>query len=142
MKNNIIKKMSSTSLETSFKFKIESTNIFDDKFLNEKDFALQPINYLLEAENLLNNENDINRLKNKNLSLQKKDKFKRKSLKESDLYDSNIIIVQELEDEDSDSSSSDQLQKEIKKLIKMLRKSKGKKNNSQSKKISTNSAKF
>ena len=74
--------------------------------------------------------------------MQKKDKFKRKSLKESDLYDSNIIIVQELEDEDSDSSSSDQLQKEIKKLIKMLRKSKGKKNNSQSKKISTNSAKF
>ena len=142
MKNNIIKKMSSTSLETSFKFKIESTNIFDDKFLNEKDFALQPINFLLEAENLLNNENDINRLKNKNLSLQKKDKFKRKSLKESDLYDSNIIIVQELEDEDTASSSSNQLQKEIKKLIKMLRKSKGKKNNSQSKKISTNSAKF
>ena len=142
MKNNIIKKMSSTSMETAFKFKIEPKNIFDDKFLNEKDFALQPINFLLEAENLLNNENDINRLNNKNLSLQKKDKFKRKSLKESDLYDSNIVIVQELEDEDGDASPSNKLQKEIKKLVKMLRKTKDKKNNSQSKKISTNSAKF
>ena len=122
--------MSSTSLETAFKFKIEETNIFDDKFLNEKDCALQPINFLLEAENLFNNENDINRLNKKNLSLQIKDKFKRKSLKESDLYDSNIIIVQELEDEDSASSSSNQLQKEIKKLIKMLRKNKSKKNKS------------
>ena len=135
--------MSSMSLKTACMLKIEPTNIFDDNFLNEKDFALQPINFLLEAENYLNNENDINSLNSKNLSLQKNDKYKRKSLKESDLYDSNIIIVQELADEDSASSSSNQLQKEIKKLNKMLyRKKKGRNNNSKSKKISTNSAKF
>ena len=134
--------MSSTSLKTACKFKIEPTNIFDDNFLSEKDFALQPINFWLEAENLLNNENDINRLNNKNLSLQIKDKYQRKSLKESDLYDSNIIIVHELADEDSASSSSNRLQKEIKKLNKMLRKKKSKNNNSQSKKISCNSTKF
>ena len=134
--------MSSTSMNTAWKFKIEPKNIFDDVFLNEKDFALQPINFLLEAENLLNSENNINKLNNNNLSLQIKDKNKRKSLKESDLYDSNIIIVQELEDEDTASSSSNQLQKEIKKLIKMLRKNKAKKINSQSKKNSSNSAKF
>ena len=134
--------MSSTSMNTAWKFKIEPKNIFDDVFLNEKDFALQPINFLLEAENLLNSENNVNKLNNNNLSLQIKDKNKRKSLKESDLYDSNIIIVQELEDEDTASSSSNQLQKEIKKLTKMLRKNKAKKINSQSKKISCNSTKF
>ena len=135
--------MSSTSMKTAWKFKIEPTNVFDDKFLNEKDFALQPINFMLEAGNLLNSENDINRLNSKNLSLQVKDKNKRKSLKESDLYDSNIIIVHELEDEDSASSSSNQLQKEIKKLCKMLNhKKKGKRNISQSKKITSNSVKF
>ena len=134
--------MSYSSLKTAWKFKIEPKNIFDDVFLNEKDFALQPINFLLEAENLLNSENNINKLNNNNLSLQIKDKNKRKSLKESDLYDSNIIIVQELEDEDTASSSSNQLQKEIKKLTKMLRKNKAKKINSQSKKNSANSAKF
>ena len=130
-------------MKTAWKFKIEPTNVFDDKFLNEKDFALQPINFMLEAGNLLNSENDINRLNSKNLSLQVKDKNKRKSLKESDLYDSNIIIVHELEDEDSASSSSNQLQKEIKKLCKMLNhKKKGKRNISQSKKITSNSVKF
>ena len=135
--------MSTMSLKTACMFKIEPTNIFDDNFLNEKDSALQPINFLLEAENLLNSENDKNRLNSKNLSLQIKEKYKRKSLKESDLYDSNIIIVQELADEDSASSSSNKLQKEIKKLNKMLyRKKKGRNNNSKSKEISTNSAKF
>ena len=134
--------MSYSSLKTAWKFKIEPTNIFDDDFLNEKDFALQPINFWLEAENLLNKENKINILNNKKLSLKVNEKNKRKSLKESDLYDSNIIIVQELEDEDTASSSSNQLQKEIKKLTKMLRKNKGKKNISQSKKNSTNTANF
>ena len=135
--------MSTMSLKTACMFKIEPTNIFDDNFLNEKDSALQPINFLLEAENLLNSENDKNRLNSKNLSLQIKEKYKRKSIKESDLYDSNIIIVQELADEDSASSSSNKLQKEIKKLNKMLyRKKKGRNNNSKSKEISTNSAKF
>ena len=135
--------MSTMSLKTACMFKIEPTNIFDDNFLKEKDSALQPINFLLEAENLLNSENDKNRLNSKNLSLQIKEKYKRKSLKESDLYDSNIIIVQELADEDSASSSSNKLQKEIKKLKKMLyRKKKGRNNNSKSKEISTNSAKF
>ena len=130
-------------MKTAWKFKIEPTNVFDDKFLNEKDFALQPINFMLEAGNLLNSENDINRLNSKNLFLQVKDKNKRKSLKESDLYDSNIIIVHELEDEDSASSSSNQLQKEIKKLCKMLNhKKKGKRNISQSKKITSKSVKF
>ena len=135
--------MSTMSLKTACMFKIEPSNIFDDNFLKEKDSALQPINFLLEAENLLNSENDKNRLNSKNLSLQIKEKYKRKSLKESDLYDSNIIIVQELADEDSASSSSNKLQKEIKKLNKMLyRKKKGRNNNSKSKEISTNSAKF
>ena len=131
-------------MKTAWKFKIEPTNFFDDNFLNEKDFALQPINFWLEGPNLLNTENEIKRLNKKKLSCQKEDKSKRISLKESDLYDSNIVIVQEISDEDSDSSSSNQLQKQIKRLNKILnRKKKGKKrNNSQSKKISSKSVKF
>ena len=123
--------MSSNSLKTAWKYKTEPKDIFDDKFLNEKDLALQPINFLLEAEIIVDN---------KNLSLDnKKERPKKKSLKESDLYDSNIIIIQELSYDESEPTSINQIEKEVEKINKLiLRKSKkNKKNLSKSKKKSS-----
>ena len=123
--------MSSNSLKTAWKYKTEPKDIFDDKFLNEKDLALQPINFLLDAEIIVDN---------KNLSLDnKKERPKKKSLKESDLYDSNIIIIQELSYDESEPTSINQIEKEVEKINKLiLRKSKkNKKNLSKSKKKSS-----
>ena len=123
--------MSSNSLKTAWKYKTEPKDIFDDKFLNEKDLALQPINFLLDAEIIVDN---------KNLSLDnKKERSKKKSLKESDLYDSNIIIIQELSYDESEPTSINQIEKEVEKINKLiLRKSKkNKKNLSKSKKKSS-----
>ena len=45
--------MSSISLNAALKYKNEPINIFDDNFLNEKDLALQPMNFIIDAENFL-----------------------------------------------------------------------------------------
>ena len=112
--------MSSNSLKSAWKEKIELNNIFDEKFLNEKDLALQPIDFLFETGKEILSNNNIN---NKILSLdKKKDKKPRKSLKESDLYDSNIIIVQTASDYDSEANTINQFEKEIEKINKLITK--------------------
>ena len=111
--------MSSISLNAALKYKNEPINIFDDNFLNEKDLALQPMNFIIDAENFLINDN----INNKNLSLNTniKERPKKKSLKESDLYDSNIIIVQEQSDDDeSIPTSYKQIEKEVEKINKII----------------------
>ena len=119
--NKMIKtKMSSKSLlKSAWKEKIEPNNIFDEKFLNEKDLALQPIEFLFETEKEGLSNKNINK---KILSLDnKKEKKKtRKSLKESDLYDSNIVIVQTASDYDSEENTINQFEKEIEKINKLI----------------------
>ena len=121
--NKMIKtKMSSKSLlKSAWKEKIEPNNIFDEKFLNEKDLALQPIEFLFETEKEGLSNKKINK---KILSLDnKKEKKKtRKSLKESDLYDSNIVIVQTASDYDSEENTINQFEKEIEKINKLITK--------------------
>ena len=114
-------KMSSKSLlKSAWKEKIEPNNIFDEKFLNEKDLALQPIEFLFEIENENLSKKNINK---KILSLDnKKEKKPRKSLKESDLYDSNIVIVQTASDYDSEENTINQFEKEIQKINKLISK--------------------
>ena len=114
-------KMSSKSLlKSAWKEKIEPNNIFDEKFLNEKDLALQPIEFLFEIENENLSKKNINK---KILSLDnKKEKKSRKSLKESDLYDSNIVIVQTASDYDSEENTINQFEKEIQKINKLISK--------------------
>ena len=114
-------KMSSKSLlKSAWKEKIEPNNIFDEKFLNEKDLALQPIEFLFEIEKENLSKKNINK---KILSLDnKKEKKPRKSLKESDLYDSNIVIVQTASDYDSEENTINQFEKEIQKINKLISK--------------------
>ena len=131
--------MSSISLNAALKYKNEPINIFDDNFLNEKDLALQPMNFIIDAENFLINDN----INNKNLSLNTniKERPKKKSLKESDLYDSNIIIVQEQSDDDeSIPTSYNQIEKEVEKINKIIlhKLKKNKRKSSKSKKKSSN----
>ena len=131
--------MSSISLNAALKYKNEPINIFDNNFLNEKDLALQPMNFIIDAENFLINDN----INNKNLSLNTniKERPKKKSLKESDLYDSNIIIVQEQSDDDeSIPTSYNQIEKEVEKINKIIlhKLKKNKRKSSKSKKKSSN----
>ena len=94
-------------------YKSEETNTFVDKFLKEKDLALQSLDYILEAEKILDEEeNDIKINKN-----DKKKKKKKANLKDSALYDSNIIIIQTLSDDENEPT---QIEKEIEKLDKLL----------------------
>ena len=121
--NKMIKtKMSSKSLlKSAWKEKIEPNNIFDEKFLNEKDLALQPIEFLFETEKEGLSNKNINK-KILSLDSKKEKKKTRKSLKESDLYDSNIVIVQTASDYDSEENTINQFEKEIQKINKLISK--------------------
>ena len=71
---------------------------------------MQSLDFILEEEKFLDekeNDNIIN----------KKDKKKKKNLKNSALYDSNIIIIQTLSDEGNEPIP---IEKEIEKLNKLL----------------------
>ena len=114
-------KMSSKSLlKSAWKEKIEPNNIFDEKFLNEKDLALQPIEFLFEIEKENLSKKNINKIIL--LLNNKKEKKPRKCLKESDLYDSNIVIVQTASDYDSEENTINQFEKEIQKINKLISK--------------------
>jgi len=127
--------MSSTSLtlKSAWKDKIEPTNVFDDNFLTQKDLALQPLEFIFEAENELN-ENNLNNL---NMPLKEKEKTKKKSLKNSDIYDSNIIIIQSVSDDESENTSFNRIEKEVEKINKIIKNKlkKKKKHLSKAKKI-------
>jgi hypothetical protein len=137
-------------LNTIWKFKLEHVNIFDDDFLVSKDEALQPINIFFGSED----KEDLNnsQIKNKKLSLKitkendeekrsakskrsqksqkstsntNKKSARKKSIRNSQLYSSNIIIINDEEDEDR--SPTDPIGKEIEKIKKLMARSKKKK---------------
>ena len=150
--------MTHLTLKSAWKNKMELINIFDEKFLNEKDLALQPISFILELDENFNKEN----LKKKNLSndnnlqvknpkeekeksqksqksqktkkTKNKDSQKRKSLKDSDLYSSNIVIIQSITDDGSNGSSYNKIEKEVEKLKRMMSRGRSKKNRNKSSK--------
>ena len=104
------------SLSMPIKLKIQSNDIFDNEFLNDKDMALQPLDFLFELSD---------KLPQNNLTNNKKEKPKKKSLKESDLYDSNIIIIHTAsEEEESGPTSFNQIEKEVEKIHKYIIKKK------------------
>ena len=139
---------SNDMLNSIWKVKIDYENIFDEDFLVSKDEALQPINIFFEnEEDKINNQD-----KNKHLSLkiikeneegkrterskrsQKSQKStsntnkrsaRKKSIRDSQLYDSNIIIVND--DEEEDRSPTDPIVKEVEKFKKLMARSKKKK---------------
>ena len=161
--------MSNYILKSAWKKKIEIINIFDDKFLNEKDIALQPITFNIEISNNNKSDNNLKKslpsnnntesrksIKSKNEEKDKNPKTntnninnnskKKKSIRNSGLYSSNIVIVQSITDGDNDGESSFNIEREVQKIKRMMTKSKSKKNK---KKISlpkglkgSNSAKF
>ena len=125
--------MSTITLKSAWKYKIEPTNIFDDNFLKEKDSALQPIDFFLEDQILISNDN----INNKNIFVNKDEKHN-DNKKESDIYDSNIVIIKEQSDDDTELTSfNNQIGKEIQKInTMMLPKIKKKKKNNPKPKIS------
>ena len=147
--------MSSITLKSAWKYKIDLINIFDEKFLNEKDIAIQPINFILEInddiiqENLKKNNSINNKLsikkskeeKDKSSKAKKSKKSKnketprRKSIKNSsDLYSSNIVIVNSMTEDGSECSSINKLEREVEKLKRMMSRGRSKKNNKKSSK--------
>ena len=125
--------MSSFILKSAWKYKMELVNIFDEKFLNDKDKALEPISFILEKENNLlygevNNQNNNNSVRKnkkeekerKSIKIKKKDS-KRKSLRKYEIYSSNIVLVQTMTEDGSQSSFNDQIGKEIENIKKMVK---------------------
>ena len=108
--------MSAITLKSTWKYKIEPTNIFDDNFLKEKDSALQPIDFFIEDQILINNNN----INNKNITINN-DEINNNNLKESEIYDSNIVIINEQSDDDTEFTSlNNQIGKEIEKINSMM----------------------
>jgi len=118
--------MSTITLKSAWKYKIQPTNIFDNNFLKEKDLALEPIDFFLEDQILISNDN----INNKNIFVNK-DEIHNNNKKESDIYDSNIVIIKEQSDDDTELTSfNNQIGKEIQKInTLMLPKIKKKKKN-------------
>ena len=118
--------MSTITLKSAWKYKIQPTNIFDNNFLKEKDLALEPIDFFLEDQILISNDN----INNKNIFVNK-DEIHNNNKKESDIYDSNIVIIKEQSDDDTELISfNNQIGKEIQKInTLMLPKIKKKKKN-------------
>ena len=98
-------------------------HIFDDNFIKEKEMALEPINDLFETEH-----KRISIQKNRlSVELPKEERHKKKSIKNSEKYDSNIIIVNSVIEDDTEPSSFNKLEKELEKINKMIQKNKLKK---------------
>lgn len=130
------------SLKCAWKNKINIINAFDEAFLNEKDIALQSISFIFQdiEENgkrkstssrnnlsVKNKKEEKERTSQKTKETSKLKKIvspKRKSLNNSDLYSSNIVIVT---DNGSEDSSHNIIEKEVEKLRKMMTKSRSKK---------------
>ena len=106
--------MSSNILKSAWKEKIDINNCFDDNFLSEKDKALQPLEFLFESQNdiILNDKNLLNKINEENP--------RKKSLKESDLYDSNIVIIQTLSENESELTTFNQIEKQVEEINKII----------------------
>ena len=157
-----LKLMSMIALKSAWKYKIDLINIFDEKFLNEKDIALQPLNFNLEITDDIIQENakKKNNSNNNNISIKKtkeekdkasktksKDTSRKKSIRNSSgLYSSNIVIVNSMTEDGSECSSINKLEREVAKLKRMMSRGRSKKTNkrfskTKSRKLS-NSAKY
>ena len=124
--------MSTITLKSAWKYKIEPTNVFDDNFLKEKDSALQPIDFFLEDQILISNDN----INNKNIFVNN-DEIHNNNKNESDIYDSNIVIIKEQSDDDTELTSfNNQIGKEIQKINTMMLPKIKKKKKNQKPKIS------
>ena len=130
----------SITLKSAWKYKIEPTNFFDNNFLKEKDLALQPIDFFSEDQISINNDN----INNKNISINNEEIHNNNNIKESDIYDSNIIIIKEQSDKDTEFTSfNNQIGKEIQKInSQLLPKIKKKKKNNPKTKISFKPIKY
>ena len=115
---------------------MELVDVFDEKFLNEKDKALEPISFILEKENNLpngelnnhNNNNSVTKIKKeekerKSIKIKKKE---RKSLRKYEIYSSNIVLVQTMTENGSQNSFNDQIGREIENINKLIKRSKTK----------------
>ena len=134
-------------LNSIWKVKIDYENIFDEDFLVSKDEALQPINIFFEnEEDKINNQDKNNHLSlkiikeneegksterskrsqksQKSTSITNKRSARKKSIRDSQLYNSNIIIVN---DGEEDRSPTDPILKEVEKFKKLMARSKKKK---------------
>ena len=151
------------SLKCAWKNKINIINAFDETFLNEKDIALQSISSIfqdIEENGKRKSTSSRNNLSLKNKKEEKEEKErtslktketsklkkivspKRKSLNNSDLYSSNIVIITDCGSADS---SHNIIEKEVEKLRKMMTKSRSKKSKKKSVKKAIkqpNSAKY
>ena len=134
--------MSSFPLKCSWKYKMKLINIFDENFLKEKDLALQPIDLNIQLDNSFNKNNltkkDISNNDNIQLKNEGKERKtlklpnnlevpKKKSSKSSDLYSSNIVIIQSMTEDGSVCSSINKIEREIKKINRMISRSRTKK---------------
>ena len=138
--------------------KSESINKFVDEFLTSKDRALEPIKFLFENEEEMDLSPKVRHLsikvkKDKRTDGSKKSRkskgstsntnkksARRKSIRESQLYSSNIVIVHN-DEEEEENSSTDPIEKEVEKLQKLMSKSKGKKKKRTSRSCKTNHTK-
>ena len=144
--------MSSNSISSKMKKKEEPRNIFDDEFLTSKDLALQPITFFYESNNNLeeipikerhlslkskrvekeqkpesSRKSQKSQKSQKSTSNTNKKSEKRKSMRDSQVYSSNIVIIHNDDDENDDCSYTDPIEKEVEKLKKLMSKSKEKK---------------
>ena len=117
--------MLSHTFNSSWKEKIEPNNFFDDNFLNQKNKALEPLQFLFESEDIL--RQNQNNLSNNKLALKNEkhiERERKKSLKESDLYNSNIIIIESVSEDESEPTTFNKIEKEVKKINILLKNSK------------------
>ena len=152
--------MSKNILNISWKKKRNLINYFNEDFLNSKDEALQPITLFFENIDIL----DIPQDKINNFRIQEKEKEKksdnskksqnfqnsqrstsnsnkksekRKSITDSQIYSSNIVIVQNEENEDL--SPTDPIEKEVEKLKRIMSRNREKKKRRANKSYKSNS---
>ena len=94
--------------QKSSKSKISPINIFNEKFLKDKDNALKPIEFLFESSE-----------ENEDETLPSQKKLNEKSINKiskSFSFNSNIIIVESSSENSKDSDYNNLIEKEIEKI--------------------------
>ena len=94
--------------QKSSKSKISPINIFNEKFLKDKDDALKPIEFLFESSE-----------ENEDETLPSQKKLNEKSINKiskSFTFNSNIIIVESSSENSKDSDYNNLIEKEIEKI--------------------------
>ena len=155
--------MSKNILNISWKKKRNLINYFNEDFLNSKDEALQPITLFFENIDILDVPQDKinyfplhkkekekekksdNSKKSQNFqnsqrstSNSNKKSEKRKSITDSQIYSSNIVIVHN-DEENEDLSPTDPIEKEVEKLKRLMSRNREKKKRRANKSHKSNS---